>query len=123
VPSNADDVRRIALALPGATQDGTRLRFLVDGNAFAWAWMKRVEVRHARVEQGDVIAVPVAGEDEKRALMEARPGTFFTEPHDGGLPAVLVRLPAIENDELAELLAGAWRLRRVAKCDTPGAED
>jgi len=111
VGSNADDVRRIALSLPNAAQEGTRLRFLVEGKAFAWAWMKRVEVRHARVEQGDVFAVRVGGEDEKHALMAAQPETFFTEPHYDGFPAVLVRLGAIENGELAELLTDAWRLR------------
>ena len=48
VGSTADDVRRIALALPNATQDGARIRYLVDGGkAFAWTWKKRVDPRSA----------------------------------------------------------------------------
>jgi hypothetical protein len=34
---------------------------------------------------------------------------FFTEPHYNGFPAVLVRLAAIDVDQLAELLTDAWR--------------
>ncbi len=34
---------------------------------------------------------------------------FFTEPHYKGFPAVLVRLAAIEVDELEELILDAWR--------------
>ena len=124
--SNADDVRRIALSLPGATQDGEKIRFLVDGGkAFAWTWKKRVEPKKARVEQLDVFAVRVSGEEEKRALIAADPGKFFTEPHYNGYPAVLVRLDAIESDELAELLTDAWRCaaprRLVAEFDATDA--
>ena len=109
--SSADDVRRIALALPGAVQDGEKIRYLVDGGkAFAWTWKKRVEPKKARVEQLDVFAVRVSGEEEKAcADRRASRTTFFTEPHYNGYPAVLVRLDAIENDELAELLTDAWR--------------
>jgi hypothetical protein len=108
--SSADDVRRIALSLPRAIQDGESIRYLVDGGkAFAWTWKKRIEPKKARVEQLDVFAVRVTGEEEKRALIAADPDTFFTEPHYNNYPAVLVRLAAIENDELAELLTDAWR--------------
>ena len=34
---------------------------------------------------------------------------FFTEPHYNGFPAILVRLAAIEPDELEELIIDAWR--------------
>ena len=121
--SSADDVRRIALTLPGAVQDGEKIRYLVDGGkAFAWTWKQRVEPKKARVEQLDVFAVRVSGEEEKGVLIAAEPDTFFTEPHYNGYPAVLVRLDAIENDELAELLTDAWRCaaprRLVAEFDS-----
>jgi hypothetical protein len=110
VSTSADDVRRIALALPGAEQDGDKLRYLVaGGKVFAWTWKKRVDPKRARVEQLDVYAVRVTGEEEKRALLAAAPATFFTEPHYAGYPAVLVRLEAIDEDELTELLTDAWR--------------
>jgi len=40
---------------------------------------------------------------------------FFTEPHYNGYPAILVRLPTIDVDELAELITLAWR------CQAPRA--
>ncbi|MDX6562435.1 MAG: hypothetical protein QOD65_2249 [Gaiellales bacterium] len=120
--SDAGDVHRIALSLPHATQDGPKIRYLVDGGkAFAWTWKKRVEEKRARVEQLDVFGVRVSGEEEKQALIAADPAKFFTEPHYDGYPAVLVRLDAIEDDELAELLTDAWRCaaprRLVAEFD------
>jgi hypothetical protein len=110
VSSNAADVHRIALALPHARQDGSKIRYLVEGGkAFAWTWKKRVQEKRARVEQLDVFAVRVAGEEEKHVLIASDPGKFFTEPHYNGYPAVLVRLDAVDSDELTELLTDAWR--------------
>jgi hypothetical protein len=40
---------------------------------------------------------------------------FFTEPHYNGFPAVLVRLAAVQGDELAELITDARR------CQAPPA--
>jgi hypothetical protein len=108
--SDTGDVHRIALSLPHATQDGSKIRYLVDGGkAFAWTWKKRVEPKRARVEQLDVFAVRVANEEEKQVLIASDPGKFFTEPHYNGYPAVLVRLAEIDPDELSELLMDAWR--------------
>ena len=120
--TSADDVHRIALSLPHALQDGTKLRYLVEGGkGFAWTWKKRVEPKRARVEQLDVFGVRVSGEEEKRALIAADPGKFFTEPHYDNYPAVLVRLDAIDDGELSELLTDAWRAsaprRLVAEFD------
>ncbi|MGH9286069.1 MAG: MmcQ/YjbR family DNA-binding protein, partial [Acidimicrobiales bacterium] len=42
-------------------------------------------------------------------------GTYFTEPHYNGFPAVLVRLSVIGEDELRELITDAWR------CQAPKA--
>ena len=58
-----------------------------------------------------MFAVRVSGEEEKAVLIAADPEKFFTEPHYNGYPAVLVRLEAIDEDELTELLTDAWRLR------------
>jgi len=51
----------------------------------------------------------VAGQGEKAMLLASDPDKFFTEPHYNGFPAVLVRLPAIGEDELRELITDAWR--------------
>ena len=105
-----DDVRRIALALPGAVRDGSDHHYRVErGKTFAWTWKKRIEPKRARVEQLDVFAVRVSGEEEKQALIAADHAKFFTEPHYNGYPAVLVRLEAIDGEELAELLTDGWR--------------
>jgi hypothetical protein len=120
--TGADDVHRIALALPHAVQDGTKRGYRVDGGkAFAWTWKNRVDPKRARIEQLDVFAVRVADEGEKQALLASDPATFFTEPHYDNYPAVLVRLDAVEEDELTELLTDAWRAaaprRLVAELD------
>ena len=108
-----DDVRRIALALPDTTESDDRFAFSVrhgaKEKAFAFVWMERLEPKRPRVPNPEVLAVRVANEAEKQALIAAAPDRFFTEHHYNGYPAVLVRLPAIEDDELAELLTDAWR--------------
>jgi len=119
---NADDVRRIAESLPQVIPGKWGISFAVDGGkTIAWTWKKRVEPKKARVEQFDVFGVRVSGEEEKQALIAAEPDTFFTEPHYNGYPAVLVRLAAIDEDELTELLTDAWRCaaprRLVAEFD------
>jgi len=120
--SNADDVRRIALSLPRVIPGKWGISCQVDGGkSLARTWKKRVEPKKARVEQFDVFGVRVSDEEEKGALIAADPDKFFTEPHYNGYPAVLVRLEAIDEDELTELLTDAWRCaaprRLVAEFD------
>ncbi|HYO61342.1 MAG TPA: MmcQ/YjbR family DNA-binding protein [Actinomycetota bacterium] len=64
-----------------------------------------------RLREEGVIVVLV-DLDEKEALLRAEPDVFFTTPHYDGYPAMLVRLPAISDDELREILIESWR--RVA---------
>ncbi len=45
------------------------------------------------------------------ALLAADLAKFFTDDHYRGFPAVLVRLPALDADELAELIEEAWRIQ------------
>lgn len=104
-----DEWRRIAGALPEAV--GDRSGFGVGGKGFAWVYQQKVAGQKGRVERRDVLAVRVASLEEKDALLAADPAKFFTDDHYAGFPAVLVRLAAIEADELAELLADAWRTR------------
>jgi hypothetical protein len=106
-----DDVRRIARALPHTSQDDGSFRFLVEGKAFVWAWLERTEPKRARVPSTEVVAVRIAHDTEKEALIEMDPGAFFTEPHYDGFPAILVRLDAVEVGMLEKLLADAWRIQ------------
>lgn len=97
-----DDVRRIALSLPETSERpsyGTP-GFRVKDKLFA-------RIR----EEGDVLAVFVEDIGEKEALMAADPDVFFTTPHYDGHAMVLVRMGAVEADELTEILTDAWRVR------------
>jgi hypothetical protein len=104
------DVRRIALSMPATTEEGG-FHFSVAGKGFAWSWMERIEPKRPRVANREVIAVRVANELEKQALLSLDGDVFFTEPHYDGYPAVLVRLPAIELGLLEKVLTDAWRTR------------
>jgi hypothetical protein len=104
-----DDVRRIALSLPATSEESDGFRFRVDGKGFAWVWLERAAPNAARIPNPEVIAVRVANESEKDALLALDEAVFFTEPHYDGFPAVLVRLPAIDLDLLREVLITAWR--------------
>jgi hypothetical protein len=111
--ANQDDVRRIALALPGASEAESHFAFSVRSRGkekgFVWAWNERVHPRKPKVLNPDVVAVRVADALDKEALLASGESKFFTEPHYNGFPAVLVRLPLIEVDDLEELIIDAWR--------------
>ena len=72
-------MRRIALALPEATEGPDQFRFFVAGKAFVWRWLERIHPKRRRV------------------------------PHYDGYPAILVRLAAIEPDLLEVILTDGWR--------------
>ncbi len=106
-------MRRLALALPETSEAADRFVFVVGAGGrskgFAWAWNERVEPKKPRVPRSDVLAVRVAGLDDKQALLASDPVVFFTEAHYDGFPAVLVRLPLVDLGQLEELVLDAWR--------------
>jgi hypothetical protein len=96
-----NDVREIALGLPETEE---RPSYGTPGF--------RVRDRlFARIREPGVLMLRVADEGEKDFLIRAEPEKFFTTPHYDGYPSVLVRLAAVDREELAELLADAWRTR------------
>lgn len=108
------DVRRIAASLPETTcgvSDEGQLVVSFRDKGLAWSWRERVDPKAPKVPNRGVLAVRVDGVEAKEELLAAEPHVFFTEPHYNGYPAVLVRLGAIDADELGELLTDAWRLR------------
>jgi hypothetical protein len=111
--ASQQDVRRIALSLPGTHEASDHFGFSVlnkgKQKGFVWAWNERIEPKKPRVPHPEVVAVRVANRFDKEALLSADQEKFFTEPHYNGFPAVLVRLPAIEISELEELIIDAWR--------------
>ncbi|SRR6266446_6243099 len=111
--ADLDDVRRIALQLPGTRGGKDRFAFSVENKGkqkgFAWVWVERVDPRKPRVPRADVLAVRVRDQAEKAALLVGDPERFFTEPHYNGFPAILVRLPKITLAQLRKLIFDAWR--------------
>jgi hypothetical protein len=58
--------------------------------------------------EGDILGVRLADEGVKFALIADEPGLYFTTPHFDGYPAVLVKLAAIDELGLRELITEAW---------------
>ena len=107
----ADDVRAIALALPGTVEiESEGFDFRVEGKGFVWSYPERQPGR-ARVIRTDVAVLYVGDEAEKQALLKGEPDLFFTAPGYDGWPLVLLRLPAVDVARLEELLVDAWRMR------------
>lgn len=63
----------------------------------------------------DALVLRVIDMGEREALLQGQPDVFFTTPHYDGYPYVLVRLEAVDPEELAELLEEAWRLRATKR--------
>ena len=119
------DVRRIALSLPGATEGEDRFAFSVrNGNkdkGFAWVWLERIDPKKARCRKPKVLAVRVADEGEKSALIASDPEKFFTEPHYNGYPAVLIRLPTIRVPRAARADHRRVALHGAARRSSPSS--
>lgn len=109
------DVREIAAKLPGAVENPDHFAFSVTvkgkEKGFAWVWLERIDPKKARVPNPDVLAIVVPSLLTKDILMGAGSEKFVVDPHYNGFPAVIVRLAAIERDELEELLIEAWRTK------------
>jgi hypothetical protein len=109
--ADAEDVRRLALALPGAEEiDSDGFDFQVGGRGFIWSYPERIPGR-PRVIRTDIAVLYVGDEAEKQALLLGEPGIFFPAPGYDDWPLVLLRLDEVSTDRLAELITDAWRMR------------
>ncbi len=116
--ADADDVRTLALALPGVVEiESAGFDFRVGGKGFVWSYPERLPGR-PRVIRTDVAVLYVGDEAEKQALLEAEPELFFTAPGYDGWPLVLLRLDRVDVARLEELVTDAWRMRGGG--DAPG---
>jgi hypothetical protein len=100
MPVTFDEVRQLALALP-EVDEGTSYgtpAFKVRGK-----FLSRLK------EDGETLVVRI-DMDERDVLMAANPETFYITDHYRGYPAMLVRMAAVDAEELRELLEEAWRL-------------
>lgn len=104
--ATAEDVRRIALSLPETSE----------GSLYGTPGFRVRDKAFARLrDEGEVLVAWCADEDDKEALIATQPETFFTLPHYNGHPSVLVRLAAIDEEDLREVLTDAWRARAARR--------
>jgi hypothetical protein len=95
-----DDVRALALALPGVEE----------GTSYGTPALKAAGKLIARLrEDGETLVVRIE-DDARDLLLRSDPETFFMTDHYVGHPWVLVRLPRVERAALALLLEEAVRL-------------
>jgi hypothetical protein len=112
--ADADDVRRLALALPDVVEiDSEGFDFRVGGKGFVWSYPERVPGQR-RVIRTDVAVLFVGDEAEKQALLKGEPDVFFTAPAYDGWPLVMLRLESVDLERLTELVTDAWRMRSAA---------
>ena len=109
--ADADDVRRLALALPRTEEiDSDGFDFRVAGKGFVWSYPERTPGKPRRIRT-DIAVLFVGDEAEKQALLLGEPDVFFTTPGYEGLPLVMLRLAEVSVDRLGELVTDAWRMR------------
>lgn len=96
-----DDVRELALGLPGT----------VEKPSYGTPGFRARDKLFARISEAGVLVIWCESLEEKDFLIEGDPRKFFTTPHYDGYANVLVRLDAVDREELAELLAESRRVR------------
>ena len=111
--ANWQDVRRIVGELPETDEVSSRgnLAWRVRGKGVVWERPLRKSDLAALGDdapEGAILGAHVPDEGAKFALCADRPDVYFTTPHFNGYPAVLVRLDAIDEAELVELITEAW---------------
>jgi len=94
-----DDVRKIALKLPGVEE----------GTSYGTPALKVKKQLFVRLkEEGDVIVLKMPFE-QREALMAEDPETYYITDHYLKYEYVLVRLSKVSEDALRDLLKGAHR--------------
>jgi hypothetical protein len=113
--ADADDVRRLALALPQVTEiDSDGFDFRVADKGFIWSYPER-RPGQPRVIRTDIAVLYVGDEAEKQALVLGEPELFFSTPGYDGWPLVMLRLAEVDARRLSELVTDAWRMRAPAE--------
>lgn len=109
--ADAQDVRRLALALDGVEEIRSEgFDFRVRGRGFVWSYPERI-AGHGRVLRTDIAVLYVGDEAERQALLLGEPKLFFSTPSYERLPLVMVRLDEVDVGRLTELVTDAWRMR------------
>jgi hypothetical protein len=111
-----EDVRRLAMALPGAEERSSRghLQWRVGERLFVWERPLRpreIAELGDGAPSGPVLGARVEHLIAKEALIASEPQVFFTTSHFEGYPAVLVRLDRVTAEALEEVVVEAWLAR------------
>jgi hypothetical protein len=118
--ADADDVRRLALALPHVTEiDSDGFDFRVADKGFVWSYPERRVGRPRRIRT-DIAVLFVGDIAEKQALVLGEPAVFFSAPGYDDWPLVMVRLAEVDVERLEELVTDAWRMRAPETRDLSG---
>jgi hypothetical protein len=107
-----EDVIRIGSGLPGvevSTSYGTP-ELKVRGKSFCRLWGEDERDRKGPEVEGDVLVVFV-DVAEKRAWIETSDGALFDQAHYHGHGAMLVRLDAVDEDLLADVIEQSYRIK------------
>lgn len=108
---DAEDVRRIALALPSVEEIPSEgFDFRVGNKGFVWSYPERIPDQRRRIRM-DVAVLYVGDESERQALLLGEPELFFTARGYEGWPLVLLRLDVVGIERLEELITDAWHMR------------
>lgn len=118
------DVRRIALALPGVSEEASssgKAAWIVNKKFFTWERPLRSSDLAALGDKapiGPILGVRTADLEMKEVLLASNPKAFFTTPHFDGYPAILVRLDKIAMKELKAVILEAWLARAPKRAVT-----
>ncbi len=113
--ADADDVRRLARALPHVEEvESVGFDFRVGGKGFVWSYPER-EPGKKRVIRTDIAVLYVGDEAEKQALVRGEPEVFFTTGGYDDWPLVMLRLDKVNVTRLRELVTDAWAMRAPAE--------
>jgi hypothetical protein len=94
------EVERLGLALPGTAT----------GTSYGTPALKVRGKLLARLkEDGTTMVLCAVPADERALLIEMAPAVFHVTDHYVGYPTVLVRLPAADPAQLADLLRQSWQ--------------
>jgi hypothetical protein len=86
----------------------------VNGKFFAWERPLRpsdIAALGKSAPTGPILGVRTGDIEMKEILLASAPDVFFTTPHFGGYPAVLIRLGKISPTRLKKVMVEAWLAR------------
>lgn len=92
-------VNPVAAVLPGVRCSHSNRTEALKVRGKCFARMKE------RMEGVLVVTIPL---ELKELLIEVEPEKYFETPHYAGWPAMLIRLAALDDNELADRLEYAW---------------